>query len=372
MNRPRWTTWLARGILFTAVLAASLLAAELYVRLTSTRVLPSDQAPVLGAVQSRPDRLVADNNVDKRLIPGSDVVIHNHNLSQRDIRVRVNAHGFRDDELTVPRPTDELRILAIGDSITWGDYLQADEVWVQQAEQHLAAAWPDLTVQVVNGGLGDQGLAEEVEILAERGVQVQPQHVVVAFYLNDSRPPWGFPGELGAPGFFRNSSALIDSVYRNAMLRGWVKVRGGDRFMEWVSLASKRDWADDTRSFDRLVHAAQFDWGAAWDAGSWDTVERQLDTLEDLAEEHDFTVSIVIFPVRFQVDARFLDDAPQRTLGAIAAQRGIPTLDLLPLMREHRGRLLFLDHCHPTVYGNAIIGAEVATFLQRVAVEPSP
>jgi len=372
MTRPRWTTWLARGMLFTAALAGSLLVAELYVRMTSTRVLPSDQDPVLGAVQSSPDMLVANNDVDKRLIPGSDVVIHNHSLSQRDIRVQVNAQGFRDDELTMPRPTDELRILAIGDSITWGDYLQADEVWVQQAEQHLAATWPHRTVQVVNGGLGDQGLAEEVEILAERGVQVQPQHVVVAFYLNDSRPPWGFPGELGAPGFFRNSSALIDTIYRNAMLRGWVKVRGGERFTEWVSLAPKRDWADDTQAFDRLVQAAHYDWGAAWDTESWAGIERQLDTLEDLAIDHHFTVSIVIFPVSFQVYAHFLDDAPQRALGAIAAQRGIPTLDLLPLLREHRGRLLFLDHCHPTVYGHEIIGAEVGEFLQRVAVEPSP
>jgi lysophospholipase L1-like esterase len=363
-----------RWALFAASLGVSLIAAELIHRRLQQRVEPVGPSS-LGSVQSDPGLLIASTDRGKRLVPGTKAVIRNHRLSRRDIQVEINSHGFRDIELAVPRPVDELRILAIGDSITWGDYLQADEVWVERAERKLGQALPARSVQIVNGGVGDMGLAEEIDLLEERGLALEPQLVLLAFYLNDSRPPWGFPAELGSPGWLRRHSSIVDAVYRAARLRGWVEEHGVDRFAEWVPMVSQGRWRTEPAAFEAMVGAARFDWGAAWDPDSWQSVERELDRLEGLARAHRFELAMVAFPVRFQVDAEFLDDTPQRALGEIAARRGIPLLDLLQPLRDYPGGPLYYDQCHPTVLGNAVVGAEVASFLaalldSRAAVAP--
>ena len=66
-------------------------------------------------------------------MPSAHVVIRNHYLSKKDVVMDVNSLGFRDAELPAVKAPGELRILALGDSITWADYLQAEEAYVERA-----------------------------------------------------------------------------------------------------------------------------------------------------------------------------------------------------------------------------------------------
>jgi hypothetical protein len=67
------------------------------------------------------------------------VTIRNHTISGLDVAIETNAYGFRGPELGAPEP-GRTRVLVLGDSITWGDYLPVEEVYVARAEAHLADA----------------------------------------------------------------------------------------------------------------------------------------------------------------------------------------------------------------------------------------
>jgi lysophospholipase L1-like esterase len=297
-------------------------------------------------------------------VPNAHVSIRNHYLSKKDVTMNVNSLGFRDAELPAQRAERDLRVLALGDSITWADYLQAEETWVEQAERRLSETLPDRQVEVVNAGVGDIGLKEELDILEEAGLAVAPDVVLVAFFLNDSRPPWGFPAEAGRPGWLRRQSLLADQLYRAARLRGFVRRQGEER-LGWIREFKRLHWRDDRDAFDRLVAMARYDWGAAWTEEAWQALGGQLDRLKALAADHRFAVAVVVFPVSFQVYARFLADEPQRRMASEAAQRGFAFRDLLPLLRLHADEDLFFDHCHPREKTNALVGVEVAGFLRE-------
>ena len=296
--------WLA---VQAAVVALMLGGFELYLRRTQTYLAdPRGESWALGGLALDRSQLVVDTPRGRRLVP-AHVVIRNHWLSHRDVPVDINSLGFRGPELE-PKAPGEYRILVLGDSITFGDYLPEDQVWVRRLEADLRASLPGRRIVVVNGGVGGFNLEEEVDLLEERGLALSPDLVVVGFYLNDSRPRWGFPGEDGR-GWLQRHSVLADLVYRTLRIQEWMGRKGQGKF-RWVRAQRTLDWANDPKAFRKLTDMAVFDWGAAWDPSSWRAIDAGLARLQALSGRSRFAVAVVAFPVSFQVYARFLGGLP--------------------------------------------------------------
>lgn len=51
--------------------------------------------------------------------------------------VRIDSHGFHDDEFPVAKPPGELRLVCLGDSVTMGHGVMRDETYVNQLERLL-------------------------------------------------------------------------------------------------------------------------------------------------------------------------------------------------------------------------------------------
>ena len=219
-------------------------------------------------------------------------------------------------------------------------------------------------VRVINAGVGDIGLLEELDILVERGLSVQPDIVIVAHYLNDGRPPWGFPGELEGRGWLRRHSLAAETLYRKLKLRRWLNLQASRRF-QWVSMEDSIDWKHDREAFFRFASYAKYDWGSAWDEETWSVLKRAFEQLRALSLEYKFSVFVVAFPVSYQVYAEFVEDAPQKKLRHLSEIQRFRYLDLLPMLRKAREQNLFFDHCHPRVKTNDQIGREIAAFLRR-------
>jgi len=356
--------WGIRIAVFLALSAVAFVATEVWLRSVTAHLIAQDDESFRKLYRFPSMGQITETTASgRRLIPGASVVLHNNRLSGKDVPIAINGAGFRNEELAQPRSRDELRILVLGDSITMGDYLLAEEVWVEQAQAHLQAALPDRAVDVINAGLSDLGLREEVDIFEERGLVIEPDMVVLAFYMNDSRPPWGFPGELGTPGWLRRNSLVVDAAYRALVLRDWLKEQGDERFA-WVDATDTLDWRGDRDEFLELARRARFDWGSAWQQESWELVDAELARLTRLVDRLGVPLAIIAFPVSFQVEADLLEDGPQRALRLRAERLGHPFLDLLPTLRAG-GDDQFFDHCHPREATNAVIGAAVADFLLK-------
>jgi len=363
-QRYKWTGLILLGIIIV------FFSLEIYLRLTETHIVREETDGIMPSVELDAEFLVEYTPRGRRLIPNSRVLIRNHRISHRDIRMEINSLGFRDEEISPEKAEDELRILTLGDSITWASYLQAEETFVERMEDYLSKSLPGRPVEVINAGVGDVGLKEEIDILEERGLAVRPDLVVVSFYLNDSRPPWGFPGELGNRGWLRRHSLLAETIHKNLKLRNFIKEHGQER-LAWTSMMTKLNWAEDRDAFLKLASLARYDWGAAWEGDSWKTVNRELDRLKELSAEHDFKVAIVAFPVAFQVYAGFMEDTPQRIIAEEAGKRDFVFLDLLPYLREYRKSHndIYLDWCHPAAKTNDFIGKTIADFIYPLSLK---
>lgn len=313
--------------------------------------------------------LIRETSKGKRLVRNAKVKILNHSLTNRDIEINTNSHGFRYPELESPKPSNEKRILFLGDSVTLNNYLPEEETFTAIAEKILNQGNAQAKIKLINAGVEDIGINEELEILKEDGMKIEPDIVVVDFYLNDSRPPWGFDEELGHPDWIRQHSFLAEWIYKRFQLSNWFKQTGRQR-MRWVNDQFKYKWWLTEEEFMKLAQSASDDWGAGWDDQTWTIVEEKFRELKDLSIVNNFKVIVIAFPVSFQLRTNFVDDYPQTKLKQLADSNDFAFLDLLPTLRDDyqvshsRGQELYLDQAHLTTYGNELAGKKIAEFIR--------
>lgn len=315
------------------------------------------------------DSVLAYHDNVKRLKPGVDVTIKNHNLTGRDILFRTNSFGFRGPELGRLMLERSFKVLFFGDSITLENYLLEDETYLGMLQARFTQEKNKQDVCIVNGGIWDAGVQEEYAIFEEKTSLLKPQLVIINFYLNDSRPSWGFDREkrLEILKFLQNSR-LISYLYSRFAVQSYLTknklVRQNFRF-GWIQMAKNNEYVKDKKSFFALAKAANLDWGAAWEDSSWPMVEKYLAKMKKVAEEKNIQLAVVCFPVSFQVYADFLENTPQEKLKNICQSMGIDYLDLLPVFRGHKDQALFYDHCHPNIEGNKLIARELYTYVNE-------
>ena len=98
-----------------------------------------------------------------------------------------NALGFNDEEFTVPKPAGRFRIMALGDSFTYG-LLPYPYTAMTLLKSLLRAACPGKDLDLLNFGIGGAGV-EDYETLATLALATyEPDLVVVHFYAGTDGP----------------------------------------------------------------------------------------------------------------------------------------------------------------------------------------
>jgi len=293
---------------------------------------------------------------------------------------RINSFGFRGPELSERKAPGTVRIVFLGDSITLGGRLPEEATFVSRVGKALNSGGSS-RYEIVNAGAGDVGLAEEEETLKGQVFRLQPDAVVLCWYLNDARPPVGFPEEvvynhwfirwINVHPIFRRSylvGAVYDGVRKSLVARQMVY----DRRFDWIEPYKTGAWATDVGAFVSVVHSARFDWGDAWSDASLSRMAEKLKGLRDASEARGIRFLVVAMPLQAQVYARFsspLTTKPQDEMGTFARKNSIKMLDLLPVLKKRAGELLFYDQCHYTPRGNEIVAKAISDFLRREEVE---
>ena len=302
----------------------------------------------------------------KRITPNLDIVIHRHPTSLRDIRVRTNSLGLRGPEVP-PHVPGELRILVLGDSITFGDYVDEDETYPVALERRLQAALPARTVRVINAGGPNVGTQDEAALLGELAPAIRPDLVLVGFYLNDGLGQVPYPDRIEIPSWLK-WSRLAQRV-TTEWARDRQRARVGTHYV-WVYDFVSRKWVTDQIAYDHLVAMAKDDWGAAWREESWAPVEEGLRQMLALGQRYGFRLAVAAFPVSIQVESLHGDDYPQRRIRALAGSLQIAFADMLPALRAAHQPHLFYDQCHLTPAGNAIVADQLVGLVEHAVGAP--
>jgi len=250
-----------------------------------------------------------------------------------------NAAGLR-GRVPGPGRADALRVLALGDSCTFGFGADADETWPARLEAALRARH-GLEAEVFNAGVPGYSSQQGV-VVAERWIpRLAPDVVLVAFGWNDSSVWDGrSDAEHAAPP--SGATALLQHSRAFAALR---KV-----LFSWRRSSGGRD------AVSPRVSPQAF--------------EDNLDRIASLAREHGAEVVFVAWPFRDQMGESFE--------GLTAYQRATldgpgDTVDLVTGFRDHGVEAgQFLDGGHVGPAGYALVARLLAAELPWTEQRPWP
>lgn len=101
------------------------------------------------------------------------------------VRVRTNSIGLRTREVDAHESDRAARILALGDSFTFGDEVEAENAWPEQLERILNASRGRHAYEVVNAGVSGYGTAQELILYQRLAGGVHPAAVVLGFVVEN-------------------------------------------------------------------------------------------------------------------------------------------------------------------------------------------
>ena len=224
--------------------------------------------------------------------------------------VHINALGLRGPEIEATPPAGRQRILALGDSMTFGYYLAEDETWPAQLEARLREAGHD--VEVVNGGSGGWTIESQTKFLKERALALEPDQVVVAFCSNDiadlRRGGAVFDGQKRAVGGGRG--ALTEAVYTSATYELYLRAK-----VAWKHFRESRSGEID--------HAlTSVDVGPDERDALWGRYAEWLDEMHAVLTAEGIPLTLVYVPDAYKLANGLPADDAER-LRALARERGI-------------------------------------------------
>lgn len=270
------------------------------------------------------------------------------------VRIQVNAKGLRGPEVPYARTPGALRILYLGDSVTFGFRLRdAREAYPYVVARHLEAAG-SRRVETLNSGVGGWSPWQQLRWLQDEGLRYSPDLVVVGFVLNDVGEKLGLR-RFGGPGIglqlaMSRHSTLDSLADRSALVQ--VATGLGARLRYGSDL--RRGAAEvEALRVESLVREAD----APVVEAAWALTLESLDGIFDLCAENGIPVLLVAFPFAFQLDDPSALSAPQQRLASHARQRRIAFLDLLPVLTHGDFQR---DGNHLSVAGGESVGRFVA------------
>lgn len=130
------------------------------------------------------------------------------------VPVRINALGFRDRrDYSLAKPSNTIRIVVLGDSVTFGHGTLDDTTYPYLLEQRLRAWRGDVNWEVWNLGVPGYNTRQELTYLQEVGPAAKPDVVVVGFYPNDFT---GDNRESPPPAAWRRAAAnMLATIQRH-------------------------------------------------------------------------------------------------------------------------------------------------------------
>ena len=347
---PRWRFGLW-------VLVSSLLLTEVVVRL-------ADLAPPLHDPDSW---LVEDPVLPYRPAPGSRYRGRTR-TDEFDFDYRHNRLGFRDEDHEIAKPEGTVRIVALGDSFTYGWGADYEATWLRRIETTLDSR-PDRRgpVEVIKLGIPGYHPRTELLVWEHHGRGYDPDLVVVGVGAGDvvdtrydMLDPFG--------------GRLVDSVRRRrAALMGHP---GRTLYLHWQSSRVPLIWAAGLRGY--LALPDRFDTSRVYEAGgpfedAWIETERRLTRLARATTDGGARLLVIYLPTNLAVGAERDAAARVRRWGE---RSGVDVVDTLPALREAekstRAPLYWPKDRHPTAEGYRVISRAVLARLASSLRVPGP
>ena len=301
------------------------------------------------------------NVVDMHIFQESDIYTWEHIPKKidfsNDLIKSINSHGFRDENNTVEKPGKTKRILALGDSFTFGIKAEQEWLFTEQLEDMLNAKDGDSIYEVINAGTIGYTTDNEYLLLKNKGLQFDPDMVIVFFFIGNDITE--FRRHVWVKNKLNNLEAIIDKdhyVDDEGRLRSKEYGEPTFKFLHfvnkrWIILQKKLGLYKDPKGGPTLT------WPTFLEPDDpngdpdlplyWEKVEKSLVLIRDLLDREGIEFKVVAIPMDVQTNKKywgkyaemyFDDDAyekarPQTKLKEVTNKLGIDLIDLLPYFK---------------------------------------
>ncbi len=123
---------------------------------------------------------------------------------------QINSAGFRDKEVKIGRKKDGCRIMAIGDSFTFGSGVDLEATYPKQLEDMLNKK--GYSCEVINCGIVAHGMWQHFEMLKSKVLPYRPDLVILGLFEDDllaSEKPYQDPSEWSGKNPFKQSPSSV-------------------------------------------------------------------------------------------------------------------------------------------------------------------
>ena len=255
---------------------------------------------------------------------------------------------------TVPTASATYRILFLGDSFTYGSGIPDEDslfpTRVTRALQKRQGKNPsEKTFAFYNGGIPGSLTRRWVTLYRESVNLLDPELVVVVFFLRDGTPQLGsisgLAGIRDALQRYREESFLFDHSHLYRLL---------------VEQQKQREFG---RAYFGSMQAAYL--GSPTETREWQRAQENLLSIRDETRERGAEFVLVIFPVLFELGDDYPLQAVVDEIERFGASNQIPTLSLLPAFRGEDASALWISPLdqHPNERGHAIAAQAITEFL---------
>ncbi|MFT7662478.1 MAG: lysophospholipase L1-like esterase [Planctomycetota bacterium] len=286
-----------------------------------------------------------------------------------------NSIGLRGPEISPEKGANEFRVVALGDSCTFGKSVEEAETWPRQLETMLNAEFTDgRNAVVANCGVNGFSGKNYLKMFQVIGQRLNPDLVIVGYNLND----------------FPNVQKKIDEKMHSATkTRSAVtKIVGGqknlDRFNEsalyrWLrafyrDMTREESWkgaenlAKNEKTDAVLKKAKQ----QASSPRHMEALEKELVGLKTAAEAAGARIAFFLFPYESLVYLDEYDTTPIDRLRGICEKIDAPFVDLAEKFREtaresepKREMFIYGDRYHPRPIGYRVVAENVIDVLRK-------
>lgn len=286
-----------------------------------------------------------DTDIGHWLEPNQQAYTH-------DKLVKTNSLGIRDSEYTTISAPRIYRILALGDSQTFGNGLELADTWPKQLENNLNQAGKRESVEVINAGLPGSDTWQH-EIILNRLLSIyQPDAVVLAFYVNDVVER--FTPKPEQQNKDKPLTKRITYILKRSALLLTLR----------TALDTIKQWWPQNK-----VGASHYNTLLKGDtspdlAKRWKQVNSSLATMKKESDEYRAQFGIVLLPRRDQVSGQIPWEGYSNRLKDMAKQHQIPVISTLAPLQEaymEHGKKLFIPwDGHNSKLANMVIAQEIA------------
>jgi hypothetical protein len=298
-----------------------------------------------------------------------------------DTAIRINSLGYRQAEFTAKKGA-QMRLVAIGDSFTFGHGVESEEAWPHVLERELAAP-ASRPVEVINAGVNARWVDEYYLELKLRTLALDPDVVIVGFFIGNDIDAedahihvWRQVDARGRPLRIDIPDQVVQDgfvVHREPELRWRFPVLRNSHAAQLLFGA----WRGISELWSPRQPGEAAMYEPVYTADTEQIVARVQDLLVAMAELcrlHGARFLVVMIPTRQQVNPELRRgpswrdwEKPQRVVAAFFAQSGISFIDLLPVLRAASAEapVYFRFDAHWTARGHGVAARAIAEHLWR-------